>query len=276
MHDYLSVAVLEDYIHITSTPLRAEPSQAVTVRIEADPGDVCGALAAALPGRDHPVPERLQRASEMAAELLQTEIDRGETFDEAAAARLLSQNVPENTGLFLASSLPVRLMDWYADPSGAPVRVAANRGASGIDGTVASAAGFARGLEAPVTLLVGDTALLHDLNSLALLRSADYPVLVVVLNNNGGGIFNFLPISRRSEVFERFFANPHGLAFDRIAEVFGLPYHRPDSKDRFVDAYREAVRKGESAVIEVASKRDANVARHRQLTERLRDVLRRL
>ena len=96
-----------------------------------------------------------------------------------------AERTPDH-GLVVASSMPVRDLDTYAATGGAPVLVAANRGASGIDGTVATAAGFARGLGRPVTLLIGDLALLHDLNSLAMLR--DVHVVVVVLNNDGGGI----------------------------------------------------------------------------------------
>ena len=112
-------------------------------------------------------------------------------------AQRVAATCPTTTGSCVASSMPVRDLDTYAAAGGAPVPVAANRGASGIDGTVATAAGFARGLGRPVTLLIGDLALLHDLNSLAMLR--DVPVVVVVLNNDGGGIFSFLPVARHKD-----------------------------------------------------------------------------
>ena len=85
---------------------------------------------------------------------------------------MVAQHVPAESGLFLASSLPVREVDMYADHKGKSVVVGANRGASGIDGTVASACGFAAGLGRPVTLLTGDLALLYDLNSLAMLKTS--------------------------------------------------------------------------------------------------------
>ena len=140
-------------------------------------------------------------------------------------ARGVSRNVPQDHGLVVASSMPVRDLDTYAAAGGAPVPVAANRGASGIDGTVATAAGFARGLERPVTLLIGDLALLHDLNSLAMLR--DVPVVVVVLNNDGGGIFSFLPVAEHKEFFEPYFGTPQGVGFGPAAEMFGLDYEQP-------------------------------------------------
>src|SRR5690606_32470191 len=117
-----------------------------------------------------------------------------DALSEPLAARLVAGHLPQGHGLFLASSMPVRDMDAFAAPGGGRAPVASNRGASGIDGTISAAAGYARGLGAPVTLVAGDLALLHDLNALALLR--DLPVVVVAINNHGGGIFSFLPIAR--------------------------------------------------------------------------------
>ncbi len=109
------------------------------------------------------------------------------TVTEAGIARLLSHRI-QNSALFLASSMPIRDMDMFASADGPRIPVGANRGASGIDGTVAAAAGFAIGLDAPTTLLIGDLSLLHDLNSLAILKNLNPPVTAVVINNNGGGI----------------------------------------------------------------------------------------
>ena len=96
-------------------------------------------------------------------------------------------------------------MDMYASVEGSNVEVSANRGASGIDGTIASACGFAVGLNKPVTLLLGDLAFLHDLNSLAMLKQLSKPFVIVILNNDGGGIFSFLPIAEFPKQFEKFF-----------------------------------------------------------------------
>jgi 2-succinyl-5-enolpyruvyl-6-hydroxy-3-cyclohexene-1-carboxylate synthase len=161
--------------------------------------------------------------------------------------------------------MPVRDLDTYAAADGAPVPVAANRGASGIDGTVATAAGFARGLERPVTLLIGDLALLHDLNSLAMLR--DVQVVVVVLNNDGGGIFSFLPVASQRQFFEPYFGTPQGVNFGSAAEMFGLHYERPETTERFVESYREACARGSSTLIEVRTDREENVALHRRVLE---------
>ena len=185
--------------------------------------------------------------------------------NEPLVARVVSQNLPQGHGLVVASSMPVRDLDTYAAADGAPVSVTANRGASGIDGTVATAAGFARGLGRPVTLLIGDLALLHDLNSLAMLR--DIQVVVVVLNNDGGGIFSFLPVARHEEFFEPYFGTPQGVGFESAAKMFGLDYERPATTAEFVEAYGSACARGSSTLIEVKTDREENVALHRRVLE---------
>jgi 2-succinyl-5-enolpyruvyl-6-hydroxy-3-cyclohexene-1-carboxylate synthase len=163
--------------------------------------------------------------------------------------------------------MPVRDLDTYAAADGEPVPVAANRGASGIDGTVATAAGFARGSGRPMTLLIGDLALLHDLNSLAVLR--DLPAVVVVLNNDGGAIFSFLPIARHKTFFEPYFGTPHGVSFEHAAAMFDFDYQRPRSATEFVETYRAACARNAPTLIEVRTDREENVTLHRELLEEI-------
>jgi 2-succinyl-5-enolpyruvyl-6-hydroxy-3-cyclohexene-1-carboxylate synthase len=194
-------------------------------------------------------------------------------LSEPAVARLISQRIRPGGGLFLANSMPVRDMDMFADPDGPEVTVGCNRGASGIDGTIAAAAGFARGLGAPVTLLIGDLAFLHDINSLALLRSQQPPVIVVVTNNDGGGIFSFLPVAQLQQVFEPFFVAPHGLSFEKAAEMFGLDYACPDSQAAFTESYRTAQEKNRSTIIEIKSDRQENYRLHQMIEDRIKTAL---
>ena len=158
-------------------------------------------------------------------------------------------------------------MDAFGCTRPRQVAVAANRGASGIDGTIATATGFARGLGRTVTLIVGDLAFLHDLNSLRLVQDLSAPLVIVVLNNDGGGVFSFLPIAGEPDVFERYFATPHGMTFEHAAAMFGLHYAEPSSAGAFVHAYDEARRRRESTLIEVRTRRTDN----RELHEALRN-----
>jgi len=163
--------------------------------------------------------------------------------------------------------MPIRDLNTYAATDGPLVPVVANRGASGIDGTVATAAGFARGSERPLTLLVGDPALLHDLISLAMLRNL--PVIVVVLNNDGGAIFSFLPIARHKEFFEPYFGTPQGLSFEHAATMFDLGYEQPRSAMAFVETYQASCARNTPTLIEVLTDREENVALHRELLEEI-------
>ncbi len=267
LEQFLASSRPDPYVVVRENPFRLDPAHRVTHSVEANVLDFCTALvwaATEAPPAMNPLwTAGWREASEEVARHLEG-IFSGEP-NEPLVARLLSRNVPPDHGLVVASSMPVRDLDTYATTDGAPVPVAANRGASGIDGTVATAAGFAWGLGRPVTLLIGDLALLHDLNSLAMLR--DVHVIVVVLNNDGGGIFSFLPIARHEEFFEPYFGTPQGVGFEPAAKMFGLAYEHPGTMEEFVEAYGSACARGSSSLIEVKTDRKENVTLHRRLLE---------
>ncbi len=251
------------FVVVRDDPFRFDPDHLVTDRIEADVTGFCDALAG-LFGAQRGATEwgaAWRRASDVATRTLDTYFAETHHLTEPAIARLAAQHA--GGGLILAASMPVRDADAFTADGSA--LVTSNRGASGIDGTVATAAGFARGLGAPVTLLIGDLALLHDLNSLALLRDGP-PVTVVAINNDGGGIFHFLPIAEQTDVFEPYFGTPHGLGFEHAARMFGLPYHRPESLTAFEDALTQSTG---SNLIEVRTDRVANKALHDELLARV-------
>ena len=259
----------DPYVVVREHPFRLDPGHLVTHSVESDVEGFCAALGRAASGRpsvaDDSWSANWRAASEKAELVLDQVLARDDGLDEPLVARLVSREIPEGHGLVVASSMPIRDLDAYAAVDGAGVPVAANRGASGIDGTVATAAGFARGLGSPVTLLIGDLALLHDLNSLAMLRGL--PVTVVVLNNDGGGIFSFLPVSGHESFFEPFFGTPQGVGFGYAASMFGLRYDGPETSEEFISAYRTARTGDGPSLIEVRTDRDENVAVHRRLLE---------
>ncbi len=271
LEQFLASSRPDPYVVVRENPFRLDPAHLVTHSVEADVLDFCSALARVAaedpPATDSSWKAGWLEASEEVGRHLDGELS-GEP-NEPLVARVLSQNAPPNHGLVVASSMPVRDLDTYATTNGAPVPVAANRGASGIDGTVATAAGFARGLGQPVTLLIGDLALLHDLNSLAMLR--DVHVVVVVLNNDGGGIFSFLPIAGREQFFETYFGTPQGVGFEPAAKMFGLAYEHPGTMEGFVEAYGSACAHNSSTLIEIETDRGENVALHRRLLREVAD-----
>jgi 2-succinyl-5-enolpyruvyl-6-hydroxy-3-cyclohexene-1-carboxylate synthase len=265
LEQFLARSRQDPYVVVRENPFRLDPAHRVTHSVEANVVDFCTELARAAT-EDPPAADASWAAGwRKASEEVNRHLDEifSEEPSEPLVARVVSRNVPPDHGLVVASSMPVRDLDAFAATDGAPVPVAANRGASGIDGTVATAAGFARGLGQPVTLLIGDLALLHDLNSLALLQ--DMHVVVVVLNNDGGGIFSFLPVARHEEFFEPYFGTPQGVGFEPAAKMFGLGYERPATTAEFVEAYGSACTRGSSTLIEIKTDRGENVALHRRV-----------
>ena len=270
LEQFLARATPDPYVVVRENPFRLDPGHQVTQSVEAEISGFCEALIRAAeksPASGSATWKTNWRtASKKVGKRLGQLLDAPGELSEPFVARFVSRNIPEEHGLVLASSMPVRDFDTYAAPDGPVVPVAVNRGASGIDGTVATAAGFARGSGRPVTLLIGDLALLHDLNSLSMLRGL--PVVVVVLNNDGGGIFSFLPVAQNGEFFEPYFGTPHGLGFEDAAAMFGLNYEQPGTVKGFADAYKAACDHQTPTLIEVRTNREENVALHQELLKK--------
>lgn len=253
---------------------RIDPGHRVTRRIDGRPCSWALALARALAARGNAEAGEELRSLHDGLELaMETGIEAGGMLSEPWVARWLTRRMDPEHGLFLSSSLPVREVDDYGALDGPPLRVAANRGASGIDGVIASAAGFARGSGRPCTLLIGDLAFLHDLNALAMLGEAIPALTIVVLNNGGGGIFSFLPIAEHREVFSPLFDTPHAFRFEGVSRGFGLRYALAESRPAFEEAYAGAIESGGHAVVEVSSDMRANREVHREIEAGLRAVV---
>jgi len=147
-------------------------------------------------------------------------------------------------------------MDSYAAARGeTPVITGTNRGASGIDGIISTAAGFAEGHGQPLCLMIGDLAFLHDLNALSLIGSMRVPVQIILLNNNGGGIFSFLRVSECADIFEPNFATPQNFIARPAAEMFGLDYTAPRTHNEFRESLLSAMNSSRSTIIEVVCSR---------------------
>ena len=264
--DHLESLRPTDYVVVDEHPDRQDPIHRATRRFRLPVADFCRGLTALV--RDAGDADWLagwRRASEHVGGRLAATLSADQSLSEPQAAWLVSRHIGEGEGLYLASSMPVRDVDTFGCPRPEPVVVAANRGASGVDGTIATATGFARGLGKCVTLMIGDQAFLHDLNSLRLTRTLDNPFVIVVLNNDGGGIFSFLPIAGFSDVFERYFGVPHGITFEHAAALFDLDYAQPSTVDEFVDVYEQARLRSGATVIEVRTARQDNYELHLSL-----------
>jgi 2-succinyl-5-enolpyruvyl-6-hydroxy-3-cyclohexene-1-carboxylate synthase len=179
---------------------------------------------------------------------------------EPTAARTLLAALPTGATLVASSSMPIRDLEWYGAPRDG-VRVLANRGANGIDGVVSTAVGAALGTGAPTALLIGDIALLHDGNGLLGAAGRDIDLTIVVVDNDGGGIFSFLPQASAlpNERFEQLFGTPHGVDPAALAAVHGIPTLPWDD-------LADALAKGPGVrLVHVRTDRAANVAVHDEI-----------
>jgi 2-succinyl-5-enolpyruvyl-6-hydroxy-3-cyclohexene-1-carboxylate synthase len=193
-------------------------------------------------------------------------LDAEPRFFTPHLARELWAHLPDGATLYAANSMAVREIDAFTGPRAPTLHLLANRGVNGIDGLVSSALGASAALRAPTVLWCGDLALLHDVSGLVagLLQAAD--LTVVVSNDDGGGIFEYLPVARQvpRDTFERLFAVPHGLDLSVLARGLGWDAVRAGSVDAFADALSRALRGGRH-LIEVPIDRVANTAFHASL-----------
>jgi len=184
-------------------------------------------------------------------------------FEGALAGRTAAL-APTSATLFVSNSMPVRDLDRFAEPSAAGLTVLGNRGASGIDGITSTALGAGSATDDPLVLLTGDLACYHDLTGLLALERGGVEATIVLVNNDGGGIFNMLPIAAVDPPFTELFETPHGLDFGHVADLFGLTHVVVDALDGFESAYRDALTADGSHLVEVTTDaRDSFAVRDR-------------
>ena len=218
------LAQLEQARQIAVDPTGAwqDPDARLELSLRADPARLV-APAAADPGWLAGWQSADQRVSALIEETL------GEELSELSVARLLgSELAPEDT-LFVASSMPVRLIETVWPARAAPPLVLCNRGANGIDGTLSSAFGAAAARSGGTYALIGDVAFAHDVGGLLAARRLGLSLTIVLLDNGGGAIFDLLPIATATAIFEEHVATPTGLDFEAIANAYGLDYSSPRS-----------------------------------------------
>jgi 2-succinyl-5-enolpyruvyl-6-hydroxy-3-cyclohexene-1-carboxylate synthase len=265
-----------------------DPGRAAARVVVADPSALLEALAARLAnsrqplaarGVDSPGPgadgrdwaasdawlRRWLEADRVARRAIDDALDESEEPFEGRVARDVVAALPDGATLLVGSSMPVRDVDAFATPRDG-VRLLANRGASGIDGLVATALGAAACAEGPTVALLGDLAFLHDASSVLGAARRERGAVLVVCDNDGGGIFSFLPHARLpAERFEALFATPHGLDLADLAAAAGLRSQRVTKASDLLPALEVAIASGRTEVILVPSDRQANLARHRQV-----------
>ena len=243
-----------------------EPTRIAGALLRADPDELCRRLTERLDA--DPTDESWARswldASEAAQGAIERELETLAAPTEPGLHTALGHLHSDGDLVYTASSMPIRDQEAFLAAGDADVLFLANRGANGIDGLVSSGIGAAHASARPTTIVTGDLGLLHDLGGLAAVREVSTPVRIVVLDNDGGGIFEFLPQAEQLEraEFEGLLGTPRGLEVDRVAALFDLPYTRLED----LGALSSALEAG-TGLIHVPVDRADNVSLHRRLNE---------
>ncbi len=239
-----------------------EPTRQAGAFIRADPVSMAVAVARRASRGDDDWRRRWIGAEDAARAAIDGVLDEAPWPNEPAIHRSLGKVFADGDQVLLASSMPVRDAESFMAGGPADVRLFSNRGANGIDGLVSTAGGLAIAGDAPTWLVLGDLALAHDLGGLATLRASEAPIRLVVIDNGGGGIFDFLPQADQveAEPFERLFTTPSPLNFERAAALFDLPYVPVERESDLADLAGR-----ESLLAHVYVERSSNVELHRRI-----------
>jgi 2-succinyl-5-enolpyruvyl-6-hydroxy-3-cyclohexene-1-carboxylate synthase len=233
----------------------ADPTSDAEAIVQADIGSFLTAMSRAelrLDERDPEFSTRFSRAEELVWESAKDVLgEAGDSLTEGGAVRTLFDAVPDPSALVLGNSLPIRDVETWVPPNEKLLVIHSQRGVSGIDGVVSGAAGVASCVDGPTTLLIGDVSFLHDLNGLQLASRVEGPLVIVVLNNGGGRIFEALPIATEGDdSWLPFFTTPHDADLGSAAATHGCEHRRVSSVAGLREALGEAYEADGCTVVE--------------------------
>lgn len=248
-----------------------EPTRQAAALLRADPTELASGWAARLEKSDpRPGPQRWIEAERVAREAIESTLADGE-LSEPALHLALGMAHSDGDLVYTASSMPIRDQEAFLGAEATDVLFLSNRGANGIDGLISSGIGAAHAGGRPTTIVSGDLGLLHDVGGLAALRDVSAPVRIVVIDNDGGGIFHFLPQEQAlaGEEFEALLGTPRGVSAEKAAALFDLPHLRLESLAELPTALAAG-----TGLIEVKANRQANVETHREVAQHVHEALR--
>jgi 2-succinyl-5-enolpyruvyl-6-hydroxy-3-cyclohexene-1-carboxylate synthase len=259
-----------------------EPTQLASQLIHSNPATLCQDLLNTLEGQ-MPVVTRSswlttwQMAETVSRKALDTTMRDFAPLFEGRVFTELAELLPEGSTLYAGNSMPVRDMDTFFWPERS-IRIMGNRGANGIDGVISSALGAAAAnhiadRQEPTVLVIGDLSFFHDLNGLLAAHLHQLNVTIILINNDGGGIFSFLPQADHPEHFEQLFGTPIGLDFQHAVRMYGGSLQRVQDWQEFRHTVKESFTNKGLHVIEVNTERASNVTMHRQLWHAVDRVL---
>lgn len=249
---------VECVVQVCSHPHQADPAHAVNFHIVGSMEDFCQKGVSALEKKEFShFFQKWNLAAKKVSEAVDRMAETTKTMSEPLMVLLLNDLLQKDTHLFVGNSLPIRYMNDFFQNHGQRLKIFTNRGLSGIDGNIATAAGLASAAEANVIAMIGDQTALHDLNSLFLIDKKK-PLLVLVINNYGGAIFRKVQPHLTQEILDKFFIGKHAYEFSAICQAAHLPYIQVDSLDGLSFALNQFFDQKQAMVIEVSLDSAAN------------------
>lgn len=249
-HTYIVVdesPAFRDPYHLATDHFQCAPEMLMGIRAGNDPSDYAMLWS---------------EANRIATEETRRAVSAG--TDEGAMAGTLFADMPDGSDLFASSSMPIRDVDTFFMNTVRDIGIFANRGVNGIDGVVSTAFGVQASRKRPAYLLIGDLAMLHDMNGLISSRFDETDLTILIMNNDGGGIFSYLPQAGEGRYFENLFGTPTGLKFRSLAEMYGCQYDAVESADGLREALHQP-KQTHVRIIEAFSDRQVNLGEHRKL-----------
>ncbi|MFM8522455.1 MAG: 2-succinyl-5-enolpyruvyl-6-hydroxy-3-cyclohexene-1-carboxylic-acid synthase [Acidimicrobiaceae bacterium] len=263
-------------IVITTTPTLVDPDRLCALHIVGEIDELCAEMVSARSNEqstrdDSSWLDLWGTAENSAQRSINTALADEPGLSEPGVARALYGLLPEASNLVVSNSMPIRDVEWFA-ASRTGLRVYSNRGANGIDGVVSTAVGIALATRQPTTLLIGDIALLHDVNGLISLATRNIDLRIVVIDNDGGGIFSFLPQAQALEAtkFEKIFGTPHGVNLKLLAHAHQIDTHEIANLSDFA----EVLSQRGPWLARVVTDRQENVKVHERINQMVASKLR--
>jgi 2-succinyl-5-enolpyruvyl-6-hydroxy-3-cyclohexene-1-carboxylate synthase len=240
-----------EYLLVDPGNTRIDPTHSLRKRFVCSPAQWINSVQNKIPAIDKHWSQALQKQNRYITKQIISPFLDNNHISEISVISALDKLLPADNPVFIGNSMPIRLSDmFFRQNTALPF---SNRGASGIDGLLATASGIAKSCAAATTLLIGDTSFLYDLNSLALLKQLHGPFVIIVFNNDGGAIFNLLPVPAQQK--QDYYQLPHGLTFADSCRQFSIDYYQPEGLDQFVSDYRKSLQ-NRISLIEICVKND--------------------
>ncbi|MGX9135683.1 2-succinyl-5-enolpyruvyl-6-hydroxy-3-cyclohexene-1-carboxylic-acid synthase [Rummeliibacillus sp. JY-2-4R] len=252
----------ENYLVVDEDPMFRDFSAIATYHVQTTIGNWLNDVTITSQSTDQAYVQAWIDANHMATEHVHAYMEQA--TDEGALACVLFEHLPDHSNLFASSSMPIRDVDTFFTKTAKDIHIYANRGANGIDGVVSTAIGTQLATNRDSYLLIGDLAFLHDSNGLLATRYQECEITIVVMNNDGGGIFSYLSQSTVEEHYEELFGTPSGLQFADLAKMYDAQYAAIHTKEELIKVLT-APKEKPLRIIEVITNRPDNVQSHRKL-----------